>query len=152
MNIFIKFWVRDNVHELVVDLYQGNLHLNPIILNQEFLLPRDRLFQSDRSASWINFEEIEIFEVCPTFYHDCVFNLFMNNQMVMPSQDQVDLRNCLCEFLVVVFHHVGQGDQYIASILSFKDFDHGLSKLNKIDVLTKIVVNRIKGVNPFFFS
>lgn len=77
-------------------------------------------------------------------------NFLLNNQMIMTSQDQIYTLKVLCQFNIIIFHHMRQTNNHFTLVSLSQFSDNVLSKLQKVHIVTKLFIEWIKCVNPLF--
>ena len=141
--IQLRIWLY--LLELMVDFFQLNLK-NPLLVAKQSYHTSSIALLIHRSSGnlscciFLNFDYGKILEISPAFNKHTVSNLFVHNQVVVSSQNQIDTFDVLGQFDVVVLHHVGQCNDEVAFILISQFVDHSSCKFNKGDVLAYLLV------------
>jgi hypothetical protein len=76
----------------------------------------------------------------------------MNDEMVVPSQNEIDSLDVLGQLNVVVLHHVRQCDHHVAFLLLSQFMHHHSCEVDEGDVLANLLIVRVESVNPLLLS
>ena len=93
-----------------------------------------------------------MFEICTAFNHNRICYFFMGNEMVVSTQNQIDSFDLFGQFDIIVFHHVGEGNDEVALLLCPKFMDHFLGEGDEGMVVTYGFVVGVEGINPLLFG
>jgi hypothetical protein len=72
--------------------------------------------------------------------------------MIMPTQNKVNSLNILGQLYIVVFHHMSQSDNNITFMSFLQLSNHILSKLDKVNIATELLIYRIESIYPLLLS
>lgn len=97
-----------------------------------------------------DFNNGKVSKIGPTFDDHRVTNFLLYNQMIMPTQDQIDSFNILSQLYIIVFHHMSECDNHITFVGFLELSDHVVGKLQEVNIMTEFFVKWVKCVNPLF--
>ncbi len=69
----------------------------------------------------------------------------------MSAQNQVDSLDVLGQLYIVVLHHMSQCNDHLALVGLLQPSDHVICELQKVNVVAKLFIKRVKRVDPLLF-